>query len=145
MTTFRHILICTDFSEASQPALETGRDLARALGARLTLLHVYSPGVQALGVAGVNESMEIGREVHEALVRLKDKLAGVTDLKVETLADPSPAGVILDYAVAQAVDLIVLGSHGHGAARRFLLGSVADRITNHATCSVLVARPSTEA
>lgn len=140
MDAIREVLLATDFSPASEAALDRACEIARALGARLTLLHVYSPGVQALGAAGMEEGMAIGRDVHEALSRLKSKVTEVVDVRAEIVADPSPAAVIVDYAAANAVDLVVLGSHGHGAARRFLLGSVADRVARHAPCSVLVAR-----
>lgn len=140
MEAFRDVLLATDFSPSSEAALERACQIARALGARLTLLHVYSPGVQALGAAGVQEGMAIGRDVHEVIGELKNKAEGVADVRVELVADPSPAAVIVDYAAANAVDLIVLGSHGHGAARRFLLGSVAERVSRYAPCSVLVAR-----
>lgn len=141
MSTIRHILVGTDFSEASHSAVGEALDLARVLGARLTVLHVHSPGMQALGAAGLEETMAIGRDVHEALARVRDRLTGVSDSKIDVIPDPSPATAILDYAQSHGVDLIVVGSHGYGAARRFLLGSVADRLARHASCSVLIARP----
>lgn len=138
----RHVLVATDFSDASHVALEAGRDLARTSGGKLTLLHVSSPGAQALGAAGVEEGMAIGHRVHEAIAELKDRLTGVADSKVEILSGPSPAATIVDYATVHGVDLIVVGSHGRDAAGRFLLGSIADRVVHHAPCSVLVARKS---
>lgn len=136
----QHILVGTDFSEASRAALDAGRNLARAAGARLTLLHVCPPGVDALGAAGLEQGMAMGHRVHEALAVLKDRLTGVPDSRVELVTDPSPAAALVDFAASHEVDLIVVGSHGRGAAGRFLLGSVADRVARHAGCSVLVAR-----
>ncbi len=141
MGTPRHILVGTDFSEASQSALETARDLARAVDAKLTLLHVYPAGLDALGPqVGVGQRMAIGHDVHEALAKLKDRAHGVTKLHAEIVENDSPAGAICDYAGANQVDLIVVGSHGYGAAKRFLLGSVAERVVRHAPCAVLIAR-----
>lgn len=140
MNGLRHILVGTDFSSSSQAALDAGRNLARSAGAKLTVLHVTSPGAQALGAAGMEERMEIGHKVHEAVVELKDKLGGVADSKVEVVSGPSPAAAIVDYAAAHGVDLIVVGSHGREAIGRFLIGSSADRVVHHAPCSVLVAR-----
>lgn len=140
MNSLRHVLVATDFSESSRAALDAGLNLAHAAGARLTLLHVCPPGVDALGAAGLEEGMAIGRNVHESLAVLKDRLTGVADSRVELVTDPSPAAVLVDYAATHDVDLIVVGSHGRGAAGRFLLGSVADRVARHAGCSVLVAR-----
>ena len=136
----RHILVGTDFSESSQAAVDTGRNFARASGAKLTLLHVCSPGVQALGAAGMEEGMAIGRSVHEALAALKDRLTGVAESHVDLVMSPSPAAAIVDYAAANGVDLVIVGSHGLEGAGRFLLGSVAERVMRHAPCSVLVAR-----
>ena len=50
----------------------------------------------------------------------------------------APANEIVRYAEAHHADVVVLGSHGHGLVRRFLLGSVADKIVRQAPCAVLV-------
>lgn len=52
----------------------------------------------------------------------------------------SPAVELIDVALAERADLVVLGAHGHGAARRLLLGSVSQQVAQHAPCSVLVVR-----
>jgi|SRR6185503_532401 len=52
----------------------------------------------------------------------------------------SPRPVILDEAESWGADLIVLGSHGYGALKRFLLGSVSQAVVSHAKCSVEVVR-----
>ena len=49
-----------------------------------------------------------------------------------------PANEIVRYAETHGADVIVLGSHGHGLVRRFLLGSVADKMVRQAPCAVLV-------
>jgi nucleotide-binding universal stress UspA family protein len=57
----------------------------------------------------------------------------------------SPKAVILEEAEAFGADLIVVGSHGHGALERFLLGSVSQAMTLHARCSVEIVRsPKTQ-
>ena len=62
----------------------------------------------------------------------------------------APANEIVRYAEAHHADVVVLGSHGHGLVRRFLLGSVADKIVRQAPCALLVVphrtlRPATPA
>ena len=52
----------------------------------------------------------------------------------------NPAEAILDVAEEQGADLIVVGSKGMQGSRRFLLGSVPDKISHHAPCSVLIVR-----
>lgn len=56
------------------------------------------------------------------------------------LAPGSPRAVILDEAEDWGADLIVMGSHGYGALKRFLLGSVSQAVVSHAKCSVEVVR-----
>jgi nucleotide-binding universal stress UspA family protein len=75
----------------------------------------------------------------------EERLAGLT---ADWMIDPrsitravacgTPAAEIVRYAGEQGADAIVLGSHGHGLVRRFMLGSVADRVIRHASCPVLV-------
>lgn len=63
------------------------------------------------------------------------------NLRVTTeLLEGSPKKTIVDETERWGADLVVLGSHGHGPARRFLLGSVAQAVTLHAPCSVEVVR-----
>jgi nucleotide-binding universal stress UspA family protein len=56
------------------------------------------------------------------------------------LTDQSPASAIVDYAAENAIDVIVMGTHGRGRVGRWLLGSVADRVVRTAPCPVLVVR-----
>jgi nucleotide-binding universal stress UspA family protein len=56
----------------------------------------------------------------------------------------APAAEIVRYAREHAADLIVLGSHGHGAFRRFMLGSVAERVIRQAGCPVMVVPHRTQ-
>jgi nucleotide-binding universal stress UspA family protein len=66
------------------------------------------------------------------------RVAGVT---IETLArEGDPADAILDVAEQRNADLIVVGNKGMTGAKRFLLGSVPNKISHHAPCSVLIIR-----
>lgn len=140
MATFKHILVGTDFSDASRRAVVRARDFAKALGAKLTLLHVYAAQVDALGpAAALNERMQIGRDVHDALAELKAGAPGV-DLHTEILAGGNAADALCDYAAEHDVDLIVTGSHGASGLTRLLIGSVAERVARSAPCAVLIVR-----
>ena len=75
--------------------------------------------------------------VNRALEKLKSNKAISADA---LLAPGSPRPVILDEAESWGTDLIVLGSHGYGALKRFLLGSVSQAVVSHAKCSVEVVR-----
>lgn len=74
-------------------------------------------------------------------VRLIAKVEGVTEITTETFMDPhSVINSILDYAVSREIDLIVIGTRGRTGLKRFLMGSVANGVLQHAHCSVLLVR-----
>ena len=75
--------------------------------------------------------------VNRAIQKLKSNKALSADA---VLAPGSPRPVILDEAESWGADLIVLGSHGYSAWKRFLLGSVSQAVVSHAKCSVEVVR-----
>ena len=80
------------------------------------------------------------RTLEKAAARLRDRLEG-NSVKITTeVLSGSPKQVILDEAEAFGADLIVVGSHGHGALERFLLGSVSQAVALHAKCSVEIVR-----
>ena len=69
--------------------------------------------------------------------------AEAAGLQVRTFArQGDPADAILDVAEEQHADLIVVGNKGMTGAKRFLLGSVPNRVSHHAPCSVLIIRTS---
>ncbi len=76
--------------------------------------------------------------VNDTSKSLKDKNDALSITTV--VVDGVPKGAILEKAEAFDADLIVVGSQGHGALSRFLLGSVSQSIAMHASCSVLIAR-----
>ena len=75
--------------------------------------------------------------VDEAIQKLK---SNQTITAEAVLVPGSPRAVILDEAESWGADLIVMGSHGYGALKRFLLGSVSQAVVSHAKCSVEVVR-----
>ena len=83
---------------------------------------------------------DIRKQIGAHLARL-DRQLSVPGREVETALVPGrPATVIVDEARARGVDLIVLGSRGHGQFASAVLGSVAAEVVDHAPCPVLVAR-----
>jgi nucleotide-binding universal stress UspA family protein len=140
----KHILVATDFSEPSRVALEHGKDLARSHGATLHVLHVveqtptyYGSGV-GLAVADIEEKIAAAAER-----RLEAEVGGGDDgVVVRTWAARAPkvADAVNEYAAANDVDLIVIGTHGRGAVSRFLMGSVTERIVRSASRPVLTVQ-----
>ena len=142
MIALKQILVPTDFSEPSENALRYGKALAEAFGAALHLLHVLEDPV-VFGWEGyytplVGEDLE--RNVRGQLGKL------LTDAEREgfraqlATARGSPFVEVVRYARAQAIDLIVMGTHGRGPVAHLLLGSVAERVVRTAPCPVLTVR-----
>ena len=142
MLAIRNILVATDFSEPSGVALAYGRDLARNYKAQLHLLHVvedvmtrYSPEVGVL-LPSIQEDLEkAARRELEARLTEDDRRQLHAVAVIDTGANI--AEVIRNYAKDHAIDLIVTGTHGRGAVKHFLMGSVAERVVRTAPCPVL--------
>jgi nucleotide-binding universal stress UspA family protein len=137
------ILVATDFSDASRAAGRRAAQIAIAGRAELILVHAYDPGRPGASVAERGAAEEVAREhnaigvlIEQARAELAAAGASVRALRV----DGPAAGVLLEVARAQGVDLLVVGSHGRTGLRRLLLGSVAERVVRESAAPVLVAR-----
>jgi nucleotide-binding universal stress UspA family protein len=101
------------------------------------LLHVVT-ALPKSGAAYVSLE-ELRGPVDETLLALKTKHF-VADVDADMVMSSSAPDAICGYALRRGVDLIVVASHGRSAVERLLVGSVAERVTRHAPCSVLVVR-----
>ena len=119
----RQILFPTDFSDASRLAGTTAADLARQFGGRLHVLHVVPP------VTDPTPAPAAVRAIADDLGRGLSIVTAVTSGLV--------ARQIAAYARKNAIDLIVIGTHGRTGVTRALLGSVAEAVVRHAPCRVL--------
>jgi universal stress protein A len=145
MTLPTHILVATDFSDASAPALAAAAAQARAADSKLTLIHVYDPTPMVPPAAiptprKMEESIaqEMGERVQSELERVrKEHLGEVPDVNVVAQRHANAAYAVCDYAHQNGVDLIVLGTHGRTGLSHLLIGSVAERVVRHARCPVL--------
>jgi nucleotide-binding universal stress UspA family protein len=137
----RTILLATDLMASSGEATARAIDLASRLGARLLIVNVLEK--RRLVGGGSHERVDQARaerERHLGKVVREARGVGVT---AEFLVwDGDPGGSIAAAAEAEQADLIVVGTRGRSGAGRMLLGSVSDHVVRHATCPVLVVRPS---
>ena len=144
---FKHILLPTDGSPASESAVLKGIQLARSLGARVTGLHV-TPHFQVLTYRP--EMLEETREEfyrdsqaaadrHLAFVRKTAAESGVPCATLRTVNDEVDQAIV-EAAGAQGCDLIVMGSHGRRGLGRVLLGSQTQRVATHSSVPVLICR-----
>jgi universal stress protein A len=142
------VLVATDFGETSKSALEYGRNLARAFGAKLHVLHVATR-VAPMSAAEFDPTnladlqADIVEEANRQLNRLlTDNERTLLQTKAVVLASASPAAAIVGYAKEAHVDIIVVGTHGRGGISHLLMGSVAEHVVRNAPCPVLVVRPN---
>lgn len=138
------LLAPTDFSEASQPALREATALARRWNARLVLLHVIEPIVQAYGWATDLAGGEIYVIEPEELQPEWDALIASLDLQGVRWEQQTIKGdvstTVASVAQSLAADLIVMGTHGRTGLSHALLGSVAEGVARAAETSVLTVR-----
>jgi len=146
MKSFQRILFATDFSQASQNALEAALDLAKTNGAELLVAHAYPP--PALLPTDVALSPAVYDELDASLREgVSQRLAAIVeqarDLGIAArgrILTGSPHEAISDAARDNKADLLILGTHGRTGAPRFFLGSVASRVISTAPCPVMTVR-----
>ena len=144
---FGSIVVGTDGSETAGEAVRQAIALARPLGARLQIVSAYEPvpdtrlREEATQAPTDLQWMVNPREDVEATLSEAKDRASDAGVDAETFArQGDPADAILDVAEEKGSDLIVVGNKGMTGAKRFLLGSVPNKVSHHAPCSVLIIR-----
>jgi len=144
---FDSIVVGTDGSSTASEAVRQATDLAKNLKASIHLVSAYEPvpegrlrderqqvpdDMQWM----INPREDVDSTLKEAAERIKGE-----GVDVETFArEGDPADAILDVAEEKNADLIVVGNKGMTGAKRFLLGSVPNKVSHHAPCSVMIIR-----
>jgi nucleotide-binding universal stress UspA family protein len=145
MKRYKHILVPLDGSELAELALTDALSLAQLNQAEVVLLQVISPFEYIVGDSApmtfVDELVKIHQD--EAL----NYLEGITgreegkNLKVHLAVEiGTPAETIIDYAHQEPIDLIVMATHGRSGLRRWVYGSVADKVLRGADVPILLVR-----
>jgi nucleotide-binding universal stress UspA family protein len=144
---FARIVVGTDGSETAKEAVRQAADLARQVDAHLDVVSAYEPVPQSRlreerrDVPTDLAHVVSPREDVEGILREVASEVGKDGVRVETYArQGDPADAILDVAEEQRADLIIVGNKGMTGAKRFLLGSVPNKVSHHAPCSVLIVR-----
>jgi nucleotide-binding universal stress UspA family protein len=138
--TFDHVLLATDFSDVSERALEPAAVLTRALGARLTVLHVYaaSPSTVAATAPAVAERTWPGAIRARACLDRTVMRLRARGLQVEgVLRLGLPPEQIVAGAVERGADLIVIGTRGRKGLARIWYCSVAEQVVRRSPVPVL--------
>jgi nucleotide-binding universal stress UspA family protein len=144
---FRSIVVGTDGSETAQKAVDAAVELARLSGAQLELVSAYEPVSRARlrdekrHVPADLQWMVNPREDVDATLADAAERVAEDGVEARTYArEGDPADAILDVAEELGSDLIVVGNKGMTGAKRFLLGSVPNKVSHHAPCSVMIIR-----
>lgn len=149
---FAKVLIPLDSSDLAEYALQPAINLMSGANGRLFLLHVLEhhnvlipEGPDVMGQSLHFPEMSFSREeiaarnylkgLHQSLVHAYPHIAWQP-----LLEDGDPASRIVDMAVDNQVDLIVMSTHGYSGVTRWVLGSVAEKVLRHAPCPVMIIR-----
>jgi nucleotide-binding universal stress UspA family protein len=144
---FKHILIATDGTDLSRKAVIYGVQLAMALAARVTAISVMEPYYVASADAVLVAETAEEHDAHVAEIADRAleqaKMAGeAASVPVETVREThdQPYRAIIDCALANRCDLIVMASHGRRGVAALLLGSETVKVLTHSAIPVLVYR-----
>jgi nucleotide-binding universal stress UspA family protein len=144
---FGSIVVGTDGSDTAKEAVRQATELAQAVDASVYVVSAYEPVSEGRlrqerqNVPDDMQWMVNPREDVEATLSEAAEHMGEAGVKVDKFArEGDPADAILDVAEEQGADLIVVGNKGMTGAKRFLLGSVPNKVSHHAPCSVLIIR-----
>lgn len=138
------IVVGTDGSEPAERAVREAIDIAVRDGARLHIVTAYPDPAMVLRerIASGATRMDVNlRDVADSVVARNERDAEERGVEVVThTRESNPAEAILDVASEQNADLIVVGSRGLSGIQRFLLGSVSQKVSEHASCNVMIVR-----
>jgi nucleotide-binding universal stress UspA family protein len=144
---FRSIVVGIDGSETAGKAVEQAIELAAAIGASVELVSAYEPVPAERRRREAREAPPdlqwtiTPREDVDAVLEEATARARAAGVAVNAYArEGDPADAILDVAEERGADLIVVGNKGMTGTKRFLLGSVPNKVSHHAPCSVLIIR-----
>lgn len=143
---YKHILVPLDGSELAEVALMDALALARLSLAEVTLLKALLPteGVIEIGAHDaiyVDKIWQINKKQSlEYLESVRDRINN-EPIKIHVAVEMGPAAeTIINYARKHFVDLIVMATHGHSGLKRWVYGSVADKVLRGSFLSVLLVR-----
>jgi universal stress protein A len=144
----KKILVCTDFSDNSRPALELAAEYARAFGAELIIFHAID-NFLAIDYTDFPDHVDWSAKLQEILghtqraaeARLeliaKEYASEVRDVKTFCRKGMASDGIIA-LAQKESVDLIVVGTHGRTGVKHLVMGSVARSVLKRAHRPVLI-------
>lgn len=144
---FNHILLTTDLSEPSARAFAPIAEMARAAGAKVTVLHVVNvhlvraPGAPLAPPLSLPIDEEAVNAARAALPKWCAEHAPGLECSCAVVAATTVADAIVDESLDRGCDLIAMSTHGRSGLARLFLGSVADQVLRRATVPVMCFPP----
>jgi nucleotide-binding universal stress UspA family protein len=141
---YKTIVVGTDGSPSAGQAVAHAAELAKAFDATLHLVHAYLPPTATLAGSGVlpinpTDLLEGAADHGESICSEAALEAQKICPKVERHVVPADAAeAIIGTAESVGADLIVVGNRGMAGVKRFLLGSVPNRVAHHSPCHVMI-------
>lgn len=135
----KKIALATDFSDASEKAVDCAVGIARSYGAQLYLVHAIhsEPGLLPDLPSHDQQQTESERKMDELSQRISSR-----ELTLQPVLRPGPVGKVLSELIHhENIDLLVLGTHGRGGMKKLVLGSVAEELVRSAHCPVITVGP----
>ena len=138
-----NIVAAIDFSEMTPTVVERAAEIARSFGSQLWLLHIAAPEPEFVGYGTGPQSKrdwraKTLREEHRYLQGQARELSQSGIKVTALLLQGETVATILREAAKLKAEMIVVGSHGHGALHKAILGSVSEGIIQKASCPVLI-------
>jgi len=137
---FSKILVAIDGSEPSTTASDCAISMAKKYDSELIALHVMLSGTNLVDIDPPPHLKKVKKEAQEYLGQKIIKNNMDVHLKTEIIASPSIVDGIVSFAEKENVDLIIIGTKGESAIKKFLLGSVSSGVVTYAHCTVMVVR-----
>lgn len=138
---FELIISALDGSEHSLKALDYAGELSGKYGSKLILLHAYRHTSDLRGAEGFDQLVARRKEAGEGILKTARLRLEPASIEVEEdLLEGPAADAIVAVAEVRNADLVVMGTRGMGSLKGLLFGSVSNKVTQHAPCSVLVVR-----
>jgi nucleotide-binding universal stress UspA family protein len=145
-----NIVVPLDGAEKVDSALKYAIDLAERIGASISVLYVFGLGNYDYGVppSAVEDlaklaSNELVKRVEGVKLKRAIRQGEVTKLEInaEVMQGISPSIGIVEHATSKNADLIVINTHGRKGVKKFILGSVTERVIQESPCPVLALKP----
>jgi nucleotide-binding universal stress UspA family protein len=135
----RTIVVAVDWSRVSKRAVDLAAEIAKAMHARLVMVHVRTPGDRPPSPSSPADSAAGSEGIDEVVATWSSDVrrSGVPEVKM-VLLDGPPVDALLGYVEANPPDVLVFGRRGHSTGTRMLLGGITSSVLQHAQCPVLV-------